>query len=510
MGEIDKYCVYLRKSRQDIEAEKVGDEETLAKHRRILTEFAAKQGLYIEKIYSEVVSGETISARPEMQKMIEDCYSGAYRGIIVVEVTRLSRGNQGDAQVIIDCLKYANNNQGLLVITPTKTYDVAHNSDDETFMEFELFMSRREYAMIKKRMNRGKLQCVVEGEYMSSYRPYGWEVVRIGKKRTLTPKEDEYEIGKMMYRWKIEGMTTGDIARKLTLMGVPTYTGQKEWSMASVKDFLRNPVNMGKVRWNDRMQVKTMKNGELVTSRPRSTHSDQYMLYDGIHKGKAMVTEEEWMAATKDFTADKTKSGLKLSNPLAGILRCKNCGKAMVYNGYQTKKNVDPRFRHPSSQICKVKSVKQKDVMAAIVHALKLYMEDFQLKVDNLPDVDEDSVTTQIEALEAQKKKTKKKLEKIFDDYEEGIYTANEFVQRKAVLTERIESIDQQIHELENAIPEKVDYQEMVLRLSDALDALLDDEVEAEVKNHFLKELFTKIEFSRENNDEFILDFHLK
>ena len=145
-----------------------------------------------------------------MQKMIEDCYSGAYRGIIVVEVTRLSRGNQGDAQVIIDCLKYANNNQGLLVITPTKTYDVAHNSDDETFMEFELFMSRREYAMIKKRMNRGKLQCVVEGEYMSSYRPYGWEVVRIGKKRTLTPKEDEYEIGKMMYRWKIEGMTAGD------------------------------------------------------------------------------------------------------------------------------------------------------------------------------------------------------------------------------------------------------------------------------------------------------------
>ena len=160
---IDVYAIYLRKSRADMEAEKLGEGETLARHKTILTELAARKGFYIGEIYQEIVSGaDRIEDRPEIKRLIEDCYKGKYKGILVVEVSRLSRGNQGDAQIILDCLKYANRNNGVLVITPTKTYDVARNHDDEEYMEFELFMSRREYKMIKRRMDRGREQAVVE------------------------------------------------------------------------------------------------------------------------------------------------------------------------------------------------------------------------------------------------------------------------------------------------------------------------------------------------------------
>ena len=142
---MDVYAIYLRKSRADVEAEKLGEGETLKRHREILLALAARQGLYIGKIYEEIVSGETIEARPQIQALIDECYEGKYRGIIVVDVDRLSRGNQGDMQTIMDCLKYSNNRNGLLVVTPTKTYDVSHNPDDEEYMEFVLFMSRREY-----------------------------------------------------------------------------------------------------------------------------------------------------------------------------------------------------------------------------------------------------------------------------------------------------------------------------------------------------------------------------
>ena len=154
---MDKYAMYLRKSRADVEAEKLGEGETLKRHKEILTNLAAKKELYVEAVYSEIVSGETIAARPQIQKMIADCYEGKYRGIIVVDVDRLSRGNQADMQTIMDCLKYSNNRQGLLVVTPTKIYDVAHNSDDEEYMEFVLFMSRREYKTIQKRLERGRM-----------------------------------------------------------------------------------------------------------------------------------------------------------------------------------------------------------------------------------------------------------------------------------------------------------------------------------------------------------------
>jgi hypothetical protein len=46
--------------------------------------------------------------------------------------------------------------------------------------------------------------------------------------------------------------------------------------------------------------------------------------------------------------------------------------------------------------------------------------------------------------------------------------------------------------------------------LSDALDALQDDTVEVEIKNNYLKQIIDKIEFSRENGEEFIIDVSLK
>ena len=506
----DIYAIYLRKSRSDDPEESV--EETLAKHKRILTDLAARQGLFVGKIYAEVVSGaESVDSRPEIQQLIKDCYAGMYRGIIIKEVTRLSRGSQGDAQKIMDCLKYSNRNNGVLVITPTKTYDIAHNSDDEEYMEFELFMSRREYKMINKRMQSGKVQCIVDGEYMSSYRPYGWDVIEKGKKRTLTPRQDEYEIGKMMYAWKIEGLTPYQIAKRLTIMGVPTYTGaSKEWSKETVKDFLRNPVNMGKVRWNDRMQVKVMADGELKTTRPRSNHTKHYMLFEGIHKQHAMVTEAEWKLANKGFKSDRTKGELKLTNILAGLLVCQKCGKMMAYQGYNKKPTVSPRYVHAAVQLCKVKSVLADDVLKAVAHSLRLYIEDFELKINGMPSVNEDTVSIQLEALNREMKKIQKKLDKLFDDYEDGIYAPNEFVERKAKHNEKLESIQDQIATLEETIPEKEEYKDKVMKLTDALNALEDDSLEAETKNMYLKEIVDRIEFSRENGTEFILDVFLK
>jgi hypothetical protein len=39
---------------------------------------------------------------------------------------------------------------------------------------------------------------------------------------------------------------------------------------------------------------------------------------------------------------------------------------------------------------------------------------------------------------------------------------------------------------------------------------MLDETLDAEIKNTYLKQIIDKIEFSRENNEEFILDVFLK
>ena len=86
------YCLYLRKSRADMEAEAHGEGETLARHEKLLLELAKKRNYNVTQIYREVVSGETIAARPVMQRLLQEVEQGLWDGVIVVEVERLARG----------------------------------------------------------------------------------------------------------------------------------------------------------------------------------------------------------------------------------------------------------------------------------------------------------------------------------------------------------------------------------------------------------------------------------
>lgn len=146
--------------------------------------------------------------------------------------------------------------------------------------------------------------------------------------------------------------------------------------------------------------------------------------------------------------------------------------------------------------------------MDVLTSALDTYIDDFELKIDNLPDVDENSIQDQITALENEIRKTEKKLSKLFDSWEDGIIDNNEFVQRKEVHNLKIDAIKRQIEDLEKAVPEKEEYQEKIMSMSDALSALKDDALDADIKNEYLKKNIEKIEFSRDNDDEFILDIY--
>mgnify|MGYP000193505958 CR=1 FL=1 len=70
------------------------------------------------------------------------------------------------------------------IITPTKTYD-PDNEFDEEYFEFGLFMSRREYKTIKRRLNAGRISSVKEGKYCGSRPPYDTNVSNCVAKKVL-------------------------------------------------------------------------------------------------------------------------------------------------------------------------------------------------------------------------------------------------------------------------------------------------------------------------------------
>ena len=111
------YCIYLRKSRADYEAEQRGEGETLSRHRDILTALAAHNRHPIGQIYQEIVSGETISDRPQVQQLIADLAAGKWKGVYVMEIERMARGDAMDQGLITHAIKASE----ALIITPLKT-----------------------------------------------------------------------------------------------------------------------------------------------------------------------------------------------------------------------------------------------------------------------------------------------------------------------------------------------------------------------------------------------------
>lgn len=121
------YAIYLRKSRADAETEARGEGETLARHEKMLLDLAEKMGIKIDKIYREIVSGETIEARPEIQKLLSDVKKGMWKGVLVVEVERLARGETMDQGIVAKAFKISDTK----IITPMKTYDPNDEFDEE-------------------------------------------------------------------------------------------------------------------------------------------------------------------------------------------------------------------------------------------------------------------------------------------------------------------------------------------------------------------------------------------
>ncbi len=291
-----EYALYLRKSRADFEAEARGEGETLARHEKILIDLAIRMKIKIGKIYREIVSGENILDRPEMQKLLDDVRCGKWKGVLVVEVERLARGNTKDQGIVAEAFSISSTK----IITPIKTYD-PDNEYDQEYFEFGLFMSRREYKVINRRLQRGRVSSVNEGKYVGSVAPFGWERVKIqnDKGYTLKPNFESKIVQTMFETFAYTDISLKGLGRKLDEMGMkPRY--KEKWTASTIKDILRNPVHIGKIKWNSRKTVKEFKNGKIVKTRPRNP---DIILKDGLHP--AIIKQETWDIVQQKLSQNK-------------------------------------------------------------------------------------------------------------------------------------------------------------------------------------------------------------
>lgn len=498
-----KYCGYLRKSRADIEAEARGEEDVYAKHERILIDLTRRLGITLAKIYREVpTSGERISARPEMIQLLSDVEAEQWAGVLVVEVERLARGDTMDQGIVAQAFKFSNT----LIVTPMRTFDPL-NPNDEEYFEFNLFMSRREFKTITRRLQDGRRGSVKQGKYIGNKPPYGYLRQKLpGNGFTLVPNPEQANIVKLIFTLYTDPNTetrmgTSKIANHLNSIKIPTMKNLT-WTVSTVNSILRNPTYAGKVKWGNRPLVKR-RGGN---SRPRLP-LDETLLADGLHEAivdidtfnNAMVI----MASNSHPPAPKSK----LSNPLAGIIICGVCEKKMVLRPYSNK--------NPSTIMCPTLRCPNVSsyfhiVEQRILEALRNWMDDFKLEWNDNQSKESDAYLIRIDALkntikscERKHAEYKEQLGSLDDLLEQKVYSVEKYIERSKTIEQRIHSAEEALSEAQRMLDQEIKRYDARSRTIPQIEHLLNvyHNIESPAeKNALMKSIVEKVIYKKEKS----------
>lgn len=481
------YAIYLRKSRADAEAEARGEGETLARHQNILLDLAKRKNLDIGAIYKELVSGETIAARPEVQKLLEEVSAGKWDGVICMEVERLARGDTIDQGIVAQAFKCSNT----LIVTPSKTYDPSNEYDEEYF-EFNLFMSRREYKTIRRRMTAGRIASVREGNYIGSIAPYGYKKTQLPDKSfTLEPEPQEAEIVKLIFDLYIEQhMGASKIATYLNSIGVAPRKSES-WDASSVRPILSNPVYCGFVRWNTRPIIKAYANGKYINTRPRSAKGE-------VHKGKhePIITEEMWNKANDIMQSHKQQQNpfdKPLQSQYAKLMFCGLCGRAMVRRPYKNK----PAMYMCVNKSCGCMASDEDDITDLVMHSIADHLVDIENMINGnvKPNSKDKKAETARKVLSNEIELLNKRKKKLYDFLEREVYTEEMFAERFADITKRIADRQAALDKLPKEKAD-IDLYEYSMEIRSVLDTYSKNNP-ADENNELLSRIIRKINYTK-------------
>ena len=494
MYELGEYLIYLRKSRSDSELEKMGV-DVLERHEQILLGLAKQMKLSIGGIYREVVSGDSISARPEMQKLLSEVESGRWKGVLVMEIERLARGDTVDQGIVQRAFQYS----GTLIVTPAKVYN-PDNEFDEEYFEFGLFMSRREYKTIKRRMQTGRYAAVREGKWPYNTAPYGFNRKKLSKEKgwTLELNEDESPVVRLIFSLYTGPNRIGvtKIKHELNQRGIKPRKSDR-WTESTIRDILRNVVYDQQVKIGERKVVMTIQDGSPARTRPRT---DDYIIVPG--RQPRLIAHDIFSEAQSYLGLGKPKapSSYGVKNPLAGLMVCSECKKKMIRRPASPDgKYVPYDLLMCTTEHCPTIGSPLDLVEEMVVQALSDWVKDYKLSgkatyESNIPEKEAILHTAQ----ETHEQLLQQK-EKLYDFLEQGIYSTEIFLERSSSLQQRISESSRNIQLLEKDLKEERERELSVEMFLPACEGLLDYywNLSVQERNQALRQVIDSIEYKK-------------
>lgn len=341
LAQVKRAVCYLRKSREDEQAERRG-EDTLAAQRAMMEREVLARFAFSCDVCEEVASGDSIRERPVFRALLSKL-GVEYQAIVVKDLSRLGRGSYADMGVVYDLIR----DRQILIVTMDAVYHPANHSD-LMMIRFFMFISREEYEMITWRMREGKASLSRQGKWVAGSVPYGYRYDQ--ERRVLVPEPDEAQVVQMIFSLYVEqGLGARAIADTLKSLGIASPRGHANWRPGVIQRMLQKEVYRGTLEYRKtkRSKADQRRMAAPLAERIIVPNAHPPLIAEALWARVALRRDAKRKGAERGDALPAVNEGLR---ELTRVVRCGLCGHFMQYQmnrrAYRQKNGVATEHRN--------------------------------------------------------------------------------------------------------------------------------------------------------------------
>lgn len=432
-----------------VSSDRQKEDQTIGSQTAALQEYAATHHYVVPKecIFEDAgYSGATL-ARPGLERLRDVVNEGQVEIVLVHSPDRLSRRYAYQVLLLEEFSR-----KGVAVIFLKGA--AGQTPEEQLLVQFQGMIAEYERAQIAERTRRGKRHRAKAGcVNVLSGAPYGYRYI----KKTDTSDscyavvEAEAAVVRQIYQWHAqEGLSIGEIARRLTAQGAPTRKHKPRWERSVVWAILRNPAYVGRAAFGkteraERKRVTRPLRQKGGFSRRCSANRERPREQWSEIAVPALVDEPVFARAQERLAENKRLSRKNTKEPtlLQGLLVCGQCGYGLYRTSTRTTKRQAKYYRclgadgwrHMLATSCPCRPIRVEDLDEAVWSQVERLLEEPALIRGELERRRDESLRSnplqqRRQRLQQDLQRVGQQIDKLLDAYQEGLLGLAELRQR--------------------------------------------------------------------------------
>lgn len=389
--------------------------------------------------------------RPGFQSMLEQIRAGSITCVIVKDLSRLGRNYLEVGNYVEHLFPFL----GVRFIAINDYYDSRENNGtnagiDLAFKNILHDCYSRDLSVKVRSAQRTRME---RGKFVNTP-PYGYRCDPKDKHH-LIPDPVTAKVVQTIFKMKIEGSSTSEIAAYLNQNQIPTPLEAKGvkrreglllmWSHQAVLRILNC------YKYTGAMVNHTRENQKLRDRNQKRLPESEWIINKGMHE--PLVSEQEYDLAHKKI---RPVQGYQRKQPdfSTSVFYCAHCGRQLRKTYGKTTYLSCGTFKYQPDAVCKsIRWIKSdlEDVVLETFKVQLMHLEALRKEAAPKQAAPEQNYLSEISALQRQLESQKAEKLHMYTEYKLGRITREDFMAQKSMQAAEAEAMTTRIQELQNA-----------------------------------------------------------